>query len=54
MVESGAVVEVPHSDFITDQRLERHIHVRSFTYNEVCAATHGFEVDCFLGQGLRS
>ena len=53
MAESIVMVEAPHNDFITDQRLERHIRVRSFTCDEVCAATHGFEVDRFRGQGLR-
>jgi hypothetical protein len=48
MAESVVMVEVPHSDFIIDQRLERHIRVRSFTYDEVCAVTHGFEVGHFL------
>jgi len=51
MAESVVMVETPHNDFITDQRPERHICLRSFTYDEVCAATHGFEVDRFLGQG---
>jgi uncharacterized protein Veg len=36
MAESVVMVEVPHSDFITDQCLERHIRVRSFTYDKVC------------------
>ncbi|CAD6203174.1 unnamed protein product [Miscanthus lutarioriparius] len=51
MAESVVMVETPHNDFITDQRPERHICLKSFTYDEVCAATHGFEVDRFLGQG---
>ncbi|XP_066381936.1 probable serine/threonine-protein kinase PBL7 [Miscanthus floridulus] len=51
MAESVVMVETPHNDFVTDQRPERHVRLRSFTYDEVCAATHGFEVDRFLGQG---
>ncbi|ONL96804.1 probable serine/threonine-protein kinase PBL7 [Zea mays] len=51
VAESVVMLEALRTGFITDQRPERHIRVRSFTYDEVCAATHGFEVDRFLGQG---
>ncbi|KAG0551609.1 hypothetical protein BDA96_01G437900 [Sorghum bicolor] len=51
MTESMVMMEILNNNFITCQCPDRRILLRSFTYDEVCAATHDFEMDCFLGQG---
>jgi hypothetical protein len=41
-------------NFIIDQRPERHIHARTQEFHlwwGLCVATHGFDLDRFLGQG---
>ncbi|KAL6902329.1 hypothetical protein ACP4OV_005205 [Aristida adscensionis] len=48
---SVVVEEAAHTEFTSHHVPERHISGKEFTYEELHAATRGFSVDGFLGQG---